>query len=368
MNKKMIESIKEMIRKLKEIISKLILKIKRKYAGNDFVIIQRDRYNLYMDCLDNIFDSLSAEDENEVKELHDETNKFYESFKSSSNSLRTQKIHVSQILRDIDEINKAISYFEKNVRDIERKFGSMSDRIFKMAVSQNTEENDKIENKIKSENLKISIARITLEMANSIISTSKTNTSASTESFITMCDELLIPAEEGWLKRFFAKSSSEKDAERLSKVWGNTDGFTDTQEKAKEYIKKVMACDKLTVDCYSLMAAAALSNLSQSDFIKIAKKFKDCEIMNCITQVLSDEDWTTVDQDKTKNARDKAKKLQLKIVQNDGGGNYLLYSIQQGKFYDYFHEDKDGFTNGLKVGISYNDMMKKIRNHLAKSI
>ena len=174
MHKKMIERIKEMIRKLKEIVSKLILKIKRKYAGNDFVIIQSDRYNLYMDCLDNTFASLSAEDENEVKELHDETNKFYERFKSSSNSLRTQKIHVSQILRDIDKINEAISYFEKNIRDIERKFGSMSDRIFKMVESQNTEENDKIENKIKNENLKISIARITLEMANSIISTSKT--------------------------------------------------------------------------------------------------------------------------------------------------------------------------------------------------
>ena len=195
MHKKMIERIKEMIRKLKEIVSKLILKIKRKYAGNDFVIIQSDRYNLYMDCLDNTFASLSAEDENEVKELHDETNKFYERFKSSSNSLRTQKIHVSQILRDIDKINEAISYFEKNIRDIERKFGSMSDRIFKMVESQNTEENDMIENKIKNENLKISIARITLEMANSIISTSKTNNSASTESFLNNCNELLIPAE-----------------------------------------------------------------------------------------------------------------------------------------------------------------------------
>lgn len=195
MHKKMIERIKEMIRKLKEIVSKLILKIKRKYAGNDFVIIQSDRYNLYMDCLDNTFASLSAEDENEVKELHDETNKFYERFKSSSNSLRIQKIHVSQILRDIDKINEAISYFEKNIRDIERKFGSMSDRIFKMVESQNTEENDKIENKIKNENLKISIARITLEMANSIISTSKTNNSASTESFLNNCNELLIPAE-----------------------------------------------------------------------------------------------------------------------------------------------------------------------------
>ena len=195
MHKKMIERIKEMIRKLKEIVSKLILKIKRKYAGNDFVIIQSDRYNLYMDCLDNTFASLSAEDENEVKELHDETNKFYERFKYSANSLRTQKIHVSQILRDIDKINEAISYFEKNIRDIERKFGSMSDRIFKMVESQNTEENDKIENKIKNENLKISIARITLEMANSIISTSKTNNSASTESFLNNCNELLIPAE-----------------------------------------------------------------------------------------------------------------------------------------------------------------------------
>ena len=195
MNKKIIVRIKEMIRKLKEIVSKLILKIKRKYAGNDFVIIQNDRYNLYMDCLDITFDSLSVEDENEVKELHDETNKFYERFKSSSNSLRTQKIHVSQILRDIDKINEAISYFEKNIRDIERKFGSMSDRIFKMVESQNTEENDKIENKIKNENLKISIARITLEMANSIISTSKTNNSASTESFLNNCNELLIPAE-----------------------------------------------------------------------------------------------------------------------------------------------------------------------------
>ena len=195
MHKKMIERIKEMIRKLKEIVSKLILKIKRKYAGNDFVIIQSDRYNLYMDCLDNTFASLSAEDENEVKELHDETNELYEKFKSPSNSLKTQKLHVSQFLRDMDKINEAISYFEKNIRDIERKFGSMSDRIFKMVESQNTEENDKIENKIKNENLKISIARITLEMANSIISTSKTNNSASTESFLNNCNELLIPAE-----------------------------------------------------------------------------------------------------------------------------------------------------------------------------
>lgn len=195
MNKKMIVRIKEMIRKLKEIVSKLILKIKRKFAGNDFVIIQNDRYNLYIDCLDITFDSLSVEDENEVKELHDETNELYEKFKSPSNSLKTQKLHVSQFLRDMDKINEAISYFEKNIRDIERKFGSMSDRIFKMVESQNTEENDKIENKIKSENLKISIARITLEMANSIISTSKMNNSASTESFLNNCNTLLIPAE-----------------------------------------------------------------------------------------------------------------------------------------------------------------------------
>ena len=195
MNKKIIVRIKEMIRKLKEIVSKLILKIKRKFAGNDFVIIQSDRYNLYMDCLDITFDSLSVEDENEVKELHDETNELYEKFKSPSNSLKTQKLHVSQFLRDMDKINEAISYFEKNIRDIERKFGSMSDRIFKMVESQNTEENDKIENKIKSENLKISIARITLEMANSIISTSKMNNSASTESFLNNCNTLLIPAE-----------------------------------------------------------------------------------------------------------------------------------------------------------------------------
>ena len=196
MHKKMIERIKEMIRKLKEIVSKLILKIKRKYAGNDFVIIQSDRYNLYMDCLDNTFASLSAEDENEVKELHDETNKFYERFKSSSNSLRTQKIHVSQILRDIDKINEAISYFEKNIRDIERKFGSWSDIICKIMVEgQNNEVYYKIKNKIYNENLKISIARITLEMANSIISTSKMNNSASTESFLNNCNTLLIPAE-----------------------------------------------------------------------------------------------------------------------------------------------------------------------------
>ena len=30
-------------------------------------------------------------------------------------------------------------------------------------------------------------------------------------------------------------------------------------------------------------------------------------------------------------------------------------------------EDKDGFTNSLKAGISYNDMMKKIRDYLATS-
>lgn len=186
------------------------------------------------------------------------------------------------------------------------------------------------------------------------------------ESFINYCDELLIPADEGWLQRFFAKSSSKKDADRISKIWGYADNYTDTKEKAEAYIKKVMSLDTIRVDCDSLMAAAAITNLSQNDFIKIAKKFKDCEIMDVITQILDDKDWTTVDQDKTKAVREKAKKLQLKVVQNDGGGNFLLYSIQKGKFYDYFHEDKDGFTNGLKVGISYNDMMKKIRDHLAK--
>lgn len=186
------------------------------------------------------------------------------------------------------------------------------------------------------------------------------------ESFIDYCNELLIPADEGWLQRFFAKSSSKKDADRISKIWGYADNYTDTKEKAEAYIKKVMSLDTIRVDCDSLMAAAAITNLSQNDFIKIAKKFKDCEIMDVITQILDDKDWTTVDQDKTKAVREKAKKLQLKVVQNDGGGNFLLYSIQKGKFYDYFHEDKDGFTNGLKAGISYNNMMKKIRDHLVK--
>ena len=128
-----------------------------------------------------------------------------------------------------------------------------------------------------------------------------------------------------------------------------------------------MSLDTIRVDCDSLMAAAAITNLPQNEFIKIAKKFKDCEIMDVITQILDDKDWTTVDQDKTKAIREKAKKLQLKVVQNDGGGNFLLYSIQKGKSYDYFHEDKDGFTNSLKAGISYNDMMKKIRDYLETS-
>lgn len=187
------------------------------------------------------------------------------------------------------------------------------------------------------------------------------------ESFINYCDELLIPAEEGWLQRLFAKSSSKKDVDRISKIWGYSDSSTDTKEKAEKYIKKVMSLDTIRVDCDSLMAAAAITNLPQNEFIKIAKKFKDCEIMDVITQILDDKDWTTVDQNKTKAIREKAKKLQLKVVQNDGGGNFLLYSIQKGKFYDYFHEDKDGFTNSLKAGISYNDMMKKIRDYLAAS-
>ena len=187
------------------------------------------------------------------------------------------------------------------------------------------------------------------------------------ESFINYCDELLIPAEEGWLQRLFAKSSSKKDVDRISKIWGYSDSSTDTKEKAETYIKKVMSLDTIRVDCDSLMAAAAITNLPQNEFIKIAKKFKDCEIMDVITQILDDKDWTTVDQDKTKAIREKAKKLQLKVVQNDVGGNFLLYSIQKGKFYYYFHEDKDGFTNSLKAGISYNDMMKKIRDYLATS-
>ena len=124
------------------------------------------------------------------------------------------------------------------------------------------------------------------------------------ESFINYCDELLIPAEEGWLQRLFAKSSSKKDVDRISKIWGYSDSSTDTKEKAETYIKKVMSLDTIRVDCDSLMAAAAITNLPQNEFIKIAKKFKDCEIMDVITQILDDKDWTTVDQDKTKAIRE----------------------------------------------------------------
>ena len=93
------------------------------------------------------------------------------------------------------------------------------------------------------------------------------------ESFINYCDELLIPAEEGWLQRLFAKSSSKKDVDRISKIWGYSDSSTDTKEKAETYIKKVMSLDTIRVDCDSLMADAAITNLPQNEFIKIAKKF-----------------------------------------------------------------------------------------------
>ena len=53
------------------------------------------------------------------------------------------------------------------------------------------------------------------------------------ESFINYCDELLIPAEEGWLQRLFAKSSSKKDVDSEKtgypidfKVVGVSDYFT----------------------------------------------------------------------------------------------------------------------------------------------
>ena len=52
----------------------------------------------------------------------------------------------------------------------------------------------------------------------------------------------------------------------------------------------------------------------------------------------------------------------MKVICPDGGGNYLIYSVALGKFYDYFHEEDIGsnYKNWLKTGVSYKDFMNHI--------
>ena len=180
--RKMIVRIREMIRKLKELIAKLVLKIKRKFAGERYVVVQKDKYNLYSKCgysIDKIIYNGQYMDFDQIKEECDANSELYEKFKDPSDKLISRKIKCRYFLNDT-------WLLEKKVFELSNK--SMD--------SDDQEKRKQVNAEIHAFNYIIAVFRQTIEMANSILATCKADKKEpTTEAFITMCDELLILPE-----------------------------------------------------------------------------------------------------------------------------------------------------------------------------
>lgn len=173
-----------------------------------------------------------------------------------------------------------------------------------------------------------------------------------------LLNEDLDIADEGLIKRVFARSSKTDKAKNTPKIWASQDI---TPEKANSIINTLKSG---TNDRYEIVSAAALVGLKQSEFIKLITKassadnFDNQSILESIAR--KNENGQMI-QDET--VLNKFNKLKMVVVEENGGGDFLLYSVSNGKFYDYFHEQDTG-EDVLKHGVSYNDMMKSILSQI----
>ena len=162
----------------------------------------------------------------------------------------------------------------------------------------------------------------------------------------------------------FAKSSGTEISKKIPGYYAvntyhsnNENGMT--EDEAKEYINKMKQNPSKRPESDNLLAACAIAHVSQNEFIKLIKNFDDAEDMRYIKTVY-DSNFNGIDEAKSKETERVIKKLKLKVIETDGTGNCALYSIANGKFYDWDHERYNGIDEMLKHGVSYNDMMKGI--------
>lgn len=225
---------------------------------------------------------------------------------------------------------------------------------------------------------------------------------------------------EGAIKRLISKSDNNTKARVVLNCWASPKNLP-SEDKAKELITKLEKSNITNADAYmdiDFIKAMAVTNYPQSKFIKIVSKFDDEDMPNWMLglseiELIKSNELTDEIRDLLKEIDDDNKKREIikkfiidkskkygelevknqtvfkvssknkicvealrywkgkkfKVVCPDGGGNYLLYSIDNGKFYDYFHEQDlgDNYKEWLKSGITYKDFMNNIRKGVQKN-
>lgn len=170
-----------------------------------------------------------------------------------------------------------------------------------------------------------------------------------------LLNEDLDIADEGLIKRTFARSSKSDKAKNTPKVWASQDL---TPEKANEIIDSLKSGVN---DRYGIVSAVALVGLKQSEFIKLITKTASSNDQTILESIARKDENGQMVQDEA--VLNKFNKLKMVIVEESGGGDFLLYSVSNGKFYDYFHEQDTG-EDVLKHGVSYNNMMKSVLSYI----
>lgn len=217
---------------------------------------------------------------------------------------------------------------------------------------------------------------------------------------------------EGVVKRALAKSNKGTKADTVLKCWAKSYDGLPSIEEAESIIKKLENINSINVEItmnQKILAAMAVTKYPQSKFIRLVKKMDDCDYPKWMLQT-PDIEYTDIpelteklqklidgisDKEKKNSIISKflldeskkygslsytyqghVKKISSKnkvyekalrnwtkgkyhVICPDGGGNYLVYSIENGKFYDYFHEEDWGtnYQSWLSQGISYKDFM-----------
>lgn len=169
---------------------------------------------------------------------------------------------------------------------------------------------------------------------------------------------------EGTLSRVLAKSNKGKKADTVLRCWANSIDILPSKEKAEEYIKKIESIpdDKIKVD-HSIdkkfLVSCAVVGYPQNKFIKIISKIDNGEYPKWMLNVSNSSNNKMYEK-----ALNEWKKGKYKVICGDGFGNSLVYSINKGKFYDFFHEEdtSDNYKSWLSEGISYKDFMNHILN------
>lgn len=174
--------------------------------------------------------------------------------------------------------------------------------------------------------------------------------------------------KEGFISRKLAKTDKNKKAKTVLQAWCSADSIPDKNKalkKLSELEKQANINQELHMP-YNILILLAVVDYPQNKFDKIAKKCDDInEYIDYKWLLWADED--APDYESKKNAAEKLWKYgQYKIIGRDGGGNYLIYSLRNGKFFDYFHEEDTAENlSWLKSGVTYKDAINQVKKNMA---